>query len=309
MVLTKIQFSSEHNKKYIVSENDFIINSLYPIGFKETSVENNFMFLFGAYQDFEDKYIYLQILFKIEDPFEYNIIKEHHNYIPNYEGNPDQASAYQHMISEMNDDNLYATDFIMSKSDRPFYYSAIAVKKDDATHARLLHLYIPRNTFIRIKIFLENLDVRGSVFPCSIFANPAFNNPKFVDVDELKRCETCEAATKEKFVDTHYEMICGPDLYKMNYRSYKHPTYKLANELDQNIFNSQYSTNYYLQYIIRDETEDMLYVIHCGEKLRYEKDIIEPTGSIVVLKLDNRFIDRTNFLNQFNKIYICEENK
>lgn len=305
MVLVKIQFPNNQNR-FIVSENDFVINSLYPIGFKETSVENNFMFLFGAYQDFEDKYIYLQILFKMEDPLEYTMIKEHHNYIPNYENYLDKAEAYKHMIADMNDDNLYATDFLMTRSDKPFYYDATAVKKDDATHARLLHLHIPRNTFIRIKIFLENLDVRGSLFPCSIFANPAFNNPEFVTIEDMRRYETCLAANKEMFVDTHYEMVAGPDTYKMNYRSYKHPSWKLSNELDQNIFNGQYSTNYYLQYIVKDDDE--IYVIHNGERVHYEKDTLGPTKSIRVLRLNKQFADMTNFIDQYNKIYIKKEN-
>ena len=245
MVLTKIEFPD--NKKGIIKKSKFVINGLYPIGFKETNISGSFLFLFGAYQDYQDKYLYLQILFKIENALEYDMVKKHTNYIPNYENDDNHKAVYMQMISKMSDDNLYATDFITHKMNNNSYYESKAIKRMNYSQAEELTLYIPLEVYLRIRIFLENLNVKSNPFPCDIFANPRFNNPEFVNIDIVKRCETTYAANKELYVDTHYELISGPDTYKINYRTFKDNTKKLSNELDQDLFNSQYGTSYYIK--------------------------------------------------------------
>ena len=303
MVLTKIQFPE--NKDNIIDESKFVINSLYPIGFKETNLKGCFMFLFGAYQDYMDKYLYLQILFQTEDALEYEMIKKHPNYIPNYEKDPAQKTAYLHMISKMADDNLYATDFIMDIDYAdPSYHLSKAIRKvnKETNEAELLDLYIPKNTYVRLKIFLENLNVRSGIFSCEVFGNPRFNNPIFITIQDIRRDETAYAANRQLFVDTHYEMYSGPDTFRMNYRTFINKDKKLANELDQDFFASQYSTNYYIEYIIKDE-DDILF-IYDDVKLRYDKEEESKAKSVYVCRIPKELVDKTNFLDQYNKIYI-----
>ena len=299
MVLTKIEFPTA--KKGIIGQSKFVVNSLYPIGFKETNISGCFLFLFGAYQDYQDKYIYLQILFETENAFEYDLIRKHPNYIPNYDNNEAQKAAYKQMISKMNDDNLFATDFITTKLENKNYYESAAIKRTSMNQAEKVQLYIPVNTYVRIKIFLENLNVKANPFPCEIFADPSFNSPTFVNVDEVKRCETAIAGNGELFIDTHYELVCGPSTYRMNYRTFADKTRELANELNQDIFSSQYSMDYYIEYMTRDE--DTVLVVFKGEELRYEKYNIEEKKYITICRIPSNLIEKTNFIDQCNKIY------
>ncbi len=307
MVLTKIEFPMTKNG--IVKKDKFVLNSLFPIGFKETNIKGCFLFLFGAYQDYQDRYMYLQIMFQTEDPLEHDIIKNHPNYIPNYDKDPAQKSAYLQMISKMADDNLYATDFIMTKMiNNNNYYEAEAMKRLSYSQAEEVKLFIPMNTYLRIKIFLENLNVKSRPFPCEIFTNPRFNNPNFVTIEQIKRDETSYAANKEVFVDTHYKFYSGPYIYKANYRTFIKKDGKLSNELNQDLYTSQYSMDYYIEYITRDE-DDILVVFNPtehGSKLKYEKEVDTPDLFISVLRLSPELIEKTNFYNQFNKIYIEE---
>jgi len=297
MVLIKIKFPES---EYIINRDKFVINSLYPIGFKESNIKGCFMYLLGAYQDYDDCFVYLQIMFQVDDPLEYDMLKKHPNYIPNYDNNMEKKSVYLYMISEMNNTNLYATDFIMH-SDKPGYHSAHAIRQNEDKTAEALDLYIPQNTFIRLKIFMENLNVKSVVFPCEIFANPKFNSPKFVTIEEIERGETAYAANKQLFVDTHYILYSGPDSYKCNYRSFINPDKTLTNELDQDMYTGQYSVHYYIEYMVRDEDDVLL--IYDAPKFRYEKEEEKLNEDVIVCRIPAKLVEKTNFINQFNKIY------
>lgn len=300
MVLTKIEPPA--GKKAIIKQSKFILNSLYPIGFKETNISGCFLFLFGAYQDYQDQYLYLQILFETENAFEYDLLKKHPNYIPNYEKDLVRQSAYKQMISRMADDNLYATDFIMTKLDDKNYYESTAIRRISFNQAEKIQLYIPMNTYLRIKIFLENLNVKSSPFPCEIFADPRFNNPTIVTIDEVKRCESAYAGNSELFLDTHYILTAGPHSYPLNYRTFINKDREIANLLNQDIFTSQYSTDYYIEYMTRDE--DTVLVVFDGEEIKYEKYNLPQDEFIVVCRIPANLVEKTNFIDQNNKIYI-----
>ena len=248
-------------------------------------------------------------MFQTEDPLEHDIIKSHRNYIPNYDKDPAQKSAYMQMISKMGDDNLYAADFIMTKmANNTNYYEAEAMKRINYATAEEMKLYIPMNTYLRIKIFLENLNVKSKPFPCEIFTNPRFNNPNMVNVEQVKRDESTYAANKEIFIDTHYKFYAGPYIYKANYRSFIKDNGQLSNELNQDIYTSQYSLDYYIEYMTRDE-DDLLIIFNPtehGSKLKYEKEVDEPDKFITVLRLSKELVDKTNFLDQNHKVYIEE---
>ena len=301
MVLTKIELPAIGTKA-ITNQFKFVLNSLYPIGFKETNISGCFLFLFGAYQDYEDKYMYLQILFETENAFEYDLLKKHPNYIPNYEKDNIRQSAYKQMISKISDDNLYATDFITTKIDSRNYYESMALRRVAPNQVEKVQLFIPINTYLRVKIFLENLNVKSNPFPCEIFADHRFDNPTFVNIDEVKRCESALAGTGELFLDTHYIFTAGPHTYPLNYRTFINKEKEIANLLDQNIFTSQYSTDYYIEYMTRED--DTVLVIFDGEEIKYEKFNLPQGEFIVVCRIPAELVNKTNFIDQNNKIYL-----
>ena len=93
----------------VSKEDKFVVNNLIPVGFREID-KNKFIFLFLALQDFDDKSIYLQLFFSASNQFEYDALKKHPNYIPNYKNDKDMKKMYDNFISQMTKDNLYITD-------------------------------------------------------------------------------------------------------------------------------------------------------------------------------------------------------
>lgn len=302
MVLAKITIPKEEN---IVSKEKYILNGIFPIGFKESNVKGSFLFLFGAYQDWNEKVVYLQFLFQTEDQFEYETIKSHNNYIPNYENIIEKKSVYYKMIEHMTDSNLYATDFILNRSERDYYYIMNGIRAIDEKHADVLDIYVPRHNYIKIKSFMENLNVRSTLFNTTIFADPRLSKIEYVKIEQLKRDETSIVGDGSKFVDTHYTMNCGPSTYKMNYRSGIKKDGILVHPLDSEIYNANYSCDYYIDYIVQDEDEILVVF---DEDADVFGNPTEGRGT-KALRLNKELADKTNFVNQYNKIYQEETTK
>lgn len=296
MVLAKISIPKEEN---VVSREKYVLNGIFPIGFKESNVKGSFLFLFGAYQDWNEKVIYLQFLFQTEDPFEYEALKNHNNYIPNYEDSIEKKSVYVKMIEHMTDSNLYATDFILNKSSKDYYYEMVAIRAIDEKHADVLNIYVPRQNYVKIKAFMENLNSRATVFNTSLFADKRLSKIEYVKIEQLKRDETAVVGDGTKFVDTHYTMNCGPSTYKMNYRSNIKKDGTLTNPLDSDIYSATYSCDFYIEYIIQDDDEILVIF---DEDADVFGNSTEGRGT-KALRLNKELADKTNFVNQYNKIY------
>ena len=296
MVLAKISIPKEEN---VVSMDKYVLNGIFPIGFKESNVKGSFLFLFGAYQDWNDKVIYLQFLFQTEDPFEYEILKNHTNYIPNYENIIEKKSVYNKMIEHMTDSNLYATDFILTKAEKEYYYQMNAIRAIDDKHADVLIVYVPRQNYVKIKSFMENLNVRSTLFNTSLFADKRLSKIEYVKIEQVRRDETAVVGDGSTFVDTHYTMNCGPSTYKMNYRSGIKKDGTLTNPLDSNIYNSTYSCDFYIEYIIQDEDEILIIF---DEDADVFGNSTEGRGT-KALRLSPELAEKTNFVDQYNKIY------
>ena len=298
MELARIGIPEDEGK--IVKREKYVVNALFPIGFKESNVKGSFLFLFSAYEDYDERVAYFQVLFMTENPVEYDIIKKHPNFIENYCSDLAKTTVYNSMISKMTNDNVYATDFISTHSEEAFYYYSTAVRAVDKDHAEILDLYLPRSTFIRIKCFFENLNVRGKLFPCEVFADPRLENIEYVVLTRVVVDESTEVGDCSKYIDTHYTMYCGPTIYKMNYRSGINKEKQLIRPLVGYVYSSLYASHYYIEYIIKDDDE--LLVI-------FDEDAEMMTGrsatgrAAKALRLTKDLIVKTNFLNQFNNVY------
>jgi len=271
----------------IISEEKFVINNLIPIGFREIE-KNKFIFLFSAMQDFDDKSIYLQLLFSASNQFEYDALKKHPNYIPNYRSDNDLKDMYTKLISAMTKDNLFITDlYIWHEKSLPFYYNSTAIRAINNTEAEKLNLYLPRNTFIKVKCLLNNYNIRSSLFPTAIMNKLNINEIKFANVEKVKNIGSIEI--EDDYIDTHYLIRADNKVYHVNYRTKRKIHSFLLNKLDEKTF-SKYKDNYYIEYIF--PFEDKVYLVYPEEN-----------NNKIILVFNKDQVEQTNFLNQYNTIF------
>jgi hypothetical protein len=280
----------EENKIILAEEEKFVVNNLTPVGFRELT-KNNFVFLFLANQDFDDKVMYLQLFFAASNQFEYDALKKHPNYIKNYKDNKESSDMYKQMIAGMKQDNLFVTDFIMNRNqDYPFYYNSYAYRAIDDVNLKKLNLFIPRNTFIKIKCMLENYNIRSSLLPTSLMYKLNIQNVRFALVEKIKNFGSIMVNDGGKeYIDTHYGIKAENKVYEVNYRSKRKSNQLPLNVLDNETF-SKCKDDYYLEYFFL--FEDKLYIVYP-----------EKENDKIILILNKDQINSTNFINQYNTIF------
>lgn len=277
----------DNYKDSISSTDKFVINNLVPVGFREIE-KNKFVFLFLAVQDFDEKTIYLQLFFSASNQFEYDTLKKHPNYIQNYKNNKDSLEMYKKMIEKLSKDTLYITDFfLIQNKDFPLYYNTSAVKAISNTQVEKLNLYLPRNTFVKVKCLLGNYNVRSTLFPTSIMNRLNINDIRFAIVERV--VNNGSVMLEDDYIDTHYNIKAENKFYKINYRTKKKKYYFPINLLDKEAY-SKYENDYYLEYIFK--FDDKVYVIYPEEN-----------NNKVILVFDQEKTDQTNFIDQFNTIF------
>lgn len=307
MVLIKIGYPKED---FIVSKNNFVANKLLPVGFKSVS-NNQFLLLFVANQDYDDSYIYLQILLNAEDPLEESFIKEHPLYINNIQPGTERYEAYQKMLQWFNDSNLFATDFDMKLdkvSNIPHYYHCTGIRAIDEKHASIMDIYIPRSNFIKMKLYLNTIcHPKYSLTSFEneyIFMDPKLSNMEFVKIEKVKYDATCRSEIEGKKINiSHYTLWCGPSEYRLNFVTPvddDHLIRPLANPLNFNLYDVFYKKHFFVTDIIEDE--EQVYVLY-----EAYSDIDNSFKGMKVLILDIELANKTNFVSYNNNIY--EENK
>lgn len=302
MELAKLGLPKEEN---IVTRNKFIANNVLPIAFKPTNVKNRFLALFVAIQDIDESCIYLQSIIAINNKFELDYIMHHELNIANMTKNSKTLEAYQNMIKNMTNSNIYATDFIMNdEKDFPLYYHSLAIKAIDQTHASVLDLYFNRDYFIKINLYLNRLaninKFSNNHVPEALFNDPRLHNIEFVQIEKIKHDATARIVTQHGTINiNHYTMWCGPSVYKMNYLSpidKDHTSIPLSNPLDINLYNAFYESHTFIDELIT--YNDQVFLLY-EERSEITKDF----KSMKALKLSKELVDKTNFLDSNNMIY------
>ena len=280
----------EENKIILAEEEKFVVNNLTPVGFRELT-KNNFVFLFLANQDFDDKVMYLQLFFAASNQFEYDALKKHPNYIKNYKDNKESLDMYKQMISGMKQENLFVTDFFMRRNQEyPFYYNSCAYRAIDDVNLKKLNLFIPRNTFIKIKCLLENYNIRSSLLPTALMYKLNIQNVKFALIEKIKNFGSIMINEDGKeYIDTVYGIRADGKVINVIYRSKRKPNHLPLNVIDEETF-SKYKNDYYLEYFF--PFEDKLYIIYPEEN-----------DDKLILILNKDQIKSTNFINQYNTIF------
>jgi hypothetical protein len=289
MVLIKIGAPKESN---IVTRNKFIANKLIPICIKSIEDSNNFLLLFMAHQDYDDSYMFFQILLNDND----NILIHHPLYIKNISENEKSLEIYKEFISKLDyKTNLYATDLILTQDDEhKNYYKSIGIKAIDSTHASIVDIYFNRDNYIRIKLFLSRLNNTKFFFGAeSIFMNSKYNNIEFVKIEQIKYDATSQYNNINM---SHYTLWCGPSKYKINIVSPINIGLILSNPLDSNLYTSFYNNDFLVtEIIIDDDTTILLYEQY--------SEIDNSFKGLKALYLSKELVNKTNIIDPDNVIY------
>ena len=299
MVLLKVETPNEIN---IVTRNNFIVNRILPVSIKKCNAENFYMFLFSAKQDYDDGYIYLQLCIGMENGFETDYISNHPLNIERNKDNPEKMEAYKNIISNLNDHNLYSCSLDMRlDSSHPMYYHSIAVRTIDKNHSSVLDLYIPRDNFVILSLYLNSL-INCIKNKEDLFTSSLFRDIEYVNIETIKYDCTAHDWDADKIVmekdpkrgycyQSHYTMNCGPSEYRVNYCSRSKTSPRgLKNPLDQSLYKAFYNTDCRVSFMFFDENILCILYFVGGKKTK-------------LLRLTKELYDKTNFVDQENIFY------
>jgi hypothetical protein len=296
MVLVKLGLPKEEN---IVSRNNFVVNKIFPIAIRSTTVPDQYIVLFVAHQDYNASYLYFQIMVKVENAFDQTYLEEHELNIKRYQNNQNSKSleAYQKLISEITPNNLYATDFNMVQDPlHPMYFKSTCVRAIDNTHASIVDIYLPISNFVKIKVYLNrftSLPIKKYIHE-ELFNDPIYNNIELVNIETVKMdCTKAEQVLENKeLFTTHYTMNCGPSTYLMNWSIIETKELPLKVPLDLNLYDTFYKFHYNVKDVFLQD--DNLYIV-------YKDSIIcDKCTKAKVLRLNKELTDKTNFKDQLN---------
>lgn len=293
------------NKENVVVKNKFIANEILPIAFKPTTTKDRFLVLFVAIQDNDESCVYFQSMLSIKDDFELDYMIHHSLNIINMKENSKALETYKGLVKNMTSSNVYMTDFTMDIiEDHPMYYHATAIRAIDQTHAAILDVYLPREIFIKINLYISRLANINKFslqhIPEMLFRDPRLASIEFVTIEKIKHDATARIVTEKGTINmNHYTMWCGPSEYRMNYLSpidKDHVSIPLSNPLDINLYNAFYDKHVFIdEYIVFGDEVFILY--------EEKNDITGEFKSMKALRLSKELVDKTNILDYNNVIY------
>lgn len=288
--------------EFVVSKNKFVANHIFPIAIKSTAKNDMFLLLFYTYQDFDDSVAFFQLMVHVDNPFDQEYLFNHHMHIKNTSMSPEREKMYTEYISKLNTENIYASDFdFVEDKEHKNYYHSVGIRGIDNSHAAWLDIYLPRNVYIKIRLYLDKfINTKGAHE--FIFLSPKYNNLKFESIEQIKYDATSTFELHDKLVNiSHYTMHCGPTKFVMNLVTPiddNHINSALRNPLDINLYMSFYKDHTYITDIIVDK--EYVYLLY--EEL-YDVDN-KTFKAVYALKIPTDLINTTNFVDCNKNIYI-----
>lgn len=293
MVLIKLDLPKP---EHIISRNKFVVDKILPVAIKRTPSKDKFVCLFVCYQNYDESFLYLNYMIKIENGIEENMILTNELYIDNISKNPKKIEMYKEFISNMKENNQYSTDFIMNKSlDYSNYYQNIAIRPIDKTHATIMDLYFTRDNFIKTSIFIST--IFNSTNPQFVFNDEKMNNIEYVKIEQIKYDATTQITGENEnklYNCSHYTANCGPTEFRFNNITSIGKEYKsksLSNYLDLNIYLATYKNDYIIEFVLLNEFDEYL-IIYISDKKTY------------ALVFSKDLLEKTNIIDKYNKIYL-----
>ena len=289
----------------IITRNRFVLNHIFPIYIRDTKDPNSFILTFYCRQDYDDSYIFLEIMLTESIP-EINIKNLSENFLNENFGK--FTDKYKTLIEEAKEsEQKYVTDlhFIENKEFKT-YFSCFGVRAIDSRHNRYLDLFIPRDNFIRIRKFLKTIDIYGirESDIQEIFFSSKYHNIKFYNITKIvfdaseyydqdsKYLEEHHKFGVMKRIISHYTMYSEVEKFRMNVASFYpiNQNDKLLKPLHYSIYEPTYSKDYMIiDSFLGNEYLYIIYDINWNKK--------EKKSCLYALKLTPEQYMTTVFVN------------
>lgn len=308
MVLVKMKYPEQEN---IVARNTFVANNIFLIGIKQIPDSKSFLFLFMAYQDYDDSYIYIQAPIYSQNAFDFEYLDEHELNIKNLANNTSKdtkITSYKELIRMMNNENIYSCDMEINQDEtHPSYYHMEGVRVIDKDHASVLDIYLPLHNFVRLQVYFARIfSVPNHRFQHeSIFAEKLLKEVKLYDIVEVTLNGTkilSENGTILKNFMSHYTVRSGTTYFRFNTISISYENNALINPMDCKAFDAIYSEDSIvtLDYFNYDDhgyilTRKKGKVFDPDPKI--EKGYNNYTAEFVILRLNSEIREKISLFN------------
>ena len=293
------------NDENIISRNKFVIDTIFPVAIKPTEMENSYLLLFTAHQNCDNSYMYFQIMINVDDSTSSDFVNSHYLFLKNISSSIENEKAYKESISNLKNDNLYGTDFDL-KQDEEYenYYRCTGVRGIDFTHASIVDIYVPKDNYIKIKLYLDKITLypdRKYIHEL-VFIDRKYNNMEFISIGNIYYDGTCQIDVANL---SHYTLY-DKDRHRRYCINYLSPIDKkyfynmLKKPVDFKLYESLYKDSVIVNDIIVEE--DFVYLLYEGRSV-----IDGSLKSMKVLKLARELVNKTNFIDYNKNIYIKKE--
>ena len=279
---------SQSQDNMILSRRNYIVNNIIPLAMRIVS-KDRFVILFLAGQDNDDVNVLLQIMFSMNERDE-AYIKSHPLYMDNLLKNPGKLKIYVDATKEATSENLYMTDFKMTKSDKNFYFLTTAAQKVNDM-INVLDLYFTQDNFIKINIFLRRLSIYDRSAELA-FLDKKLNHIEFSTVEDI----ILDASSTDfisKIICNHYTCKNGKQSYKFNFISPKIAGRKLKKPMNADKYSSLYMDDFVISDMIFFDNK--LYIIY-----EDRSSVTNEYKKTIAIILNEKLYSKTNLIDFSN---------
>ena len=284
----------------IIVKDKFIIDNIIPLCIKKLT-EDQYSILFFAEQESTETSIFLQSIIALMDETDSGYLNNHPLNVDIIRRDKNRLAFYNEKIDSMKG-NIFNTDFdmVQCEEDNKLYFHAnaskpIYIKSNKEPQAALMDLYITRDNFIKISLFLTKFLVKDNSAE-SVFISKKLKNIKFEKIDHAK-LDGSAVNKATHFVYSHYTLNHGPSIYQMTFISPEIEGRKLKNPMIAEHFMTFFGDSFLITDIIFDYHKNRIFIIY-----EVRSSVTNQYKETKALILNKDVYDHTNFV-VLDKIY------
>lgn len=302
MVLIKMDLSAE---ECVEKRETFVVDSIVPLAIKPTAIKDQYLMLFATCEECDDKYMYFQILLQSENEADKHFFDNHYLNMNNLKSNNFRLEAYMKFMKNLSNNNLFFTDFSMTKAENSSYYCSIGTRTIGENKACNIEIYFPVKSFVKLKLYLERfikMPYIGTRHE-DVFRDDSYNNIIVENIESIKMdCTKAELNGRATSTyTTHYTVNIGIKIiYKFNHTIVAETNKNVKHNMDSKLYDDLYSNDTFVGEIFSDDK--FVYFVY------REKSIDGSLKSIKLLKLDLELANRNTNLFNHDNIFIKENN-
>ena len=298
------------SKKEIISKKVFFCSNLSLIAIKDInnieSNTNDYSVLFLAKQESTDEAIFISCNIVLSD-IEVKILHSYQYYIGNIIKDDESLKAYEKIISNITNRNIFFTDFRFTNTDL-FNFSFISYRKEDEHHCTSNEIMISAKEYIKINLIFQSLFKISNINFVINMAN-SISSLKFIKPEEINiRCSYYDDNT----LCTAYRIREKALNFDINFKVFNIEIdtnkYRLNNPIVKKYYDKEYpnSVDCINIYHVIPYIDDSILILFFG----YPKylDIItktfkqEKTYNQYGIIIEKDKLKETNFIDYKNKI-------